>query len=195
MFSRIVPAFTSQNIDSLVPLTAISLVYGVVRVAMAWIIRWFFWVPHRFWYGILAAGGWGNHGDIRTWVVLPISLQTQQNLRSATAISMGITVSAPFGDVDDENLAITYIWMFILIFLVRFLSLARVIRPADALKITLFPLGDFLLISKDLRVRMLIQKKFEKECTFDGADWPRRPRVSRVSLDILIQRATLKQET
>jgi len=66
MFSRIIPAFTSQNIGSLAPLTVIGLVYGVVGAAMAWIIRWFFWVPHRFRYGILAAGGWGNHGDKRT---------------------------------------------------------------------------------------------------------------------------------
>ena len=86
---------------------------------MAWIIRWFFWVPHRFRYGILAAGGWGNFGDIRE-CFLPMSLQTQQNLRSATAIAMGITASAPFNGVDDENLAIAYISMFILIFLVCF---------------------------------------------------------------------------
>src|SRR6266581_4780518 len=62
---------------------------------------------------------------------------------------MGITASAPFNGVDDENLAIAYILMFILIFLVRFLSLTRVIRRADSLNITLFPLGGFLLISKD----------------------------------------------
>jgi len=148
MFSRIVPAFTSQNIGSLAPLTVIGLVYGLVGVAMAWIIRWSFWVPHRFRYGILAAGGWGNFGDIRA-CVLPTSLRTQQNLRSATAIAMGIMASAPFNGVDDENLAIAYISMFILIFLVCFLSLARVIHRADALKITLFPLGGFLLISED----------------------------------------------
>ena len=148
MFSRIVPAFTSQNIGSLAPLTVISLVYGVVGAAMAWIIRCFFWVPHRFRYGILAAGGWGNYGDIRTWF-LPIFLQTQQDLRSATAIAMGITASAPFAGVDDQNLAIAYISMIILIFSVRFLSRTRVICLADALKITLFPLGGFLLIAKD----------------------------------------------
>ena len=71
MFSRIVPAITSQNIGSLAPLTVISLIYGVVGAAMAWIIRCSFWVPHRFRYGILAAGGWGNYGDIRTCAVLP----------------------------------------------------------------------------------------------------------------------------
>ena len=115
---------------------------------MAWIIRCFFWVPHRFRYGILAAGGWGNYGDIRTWF-LPIFLQTQQDLRSATAIAMGITASAPFTGVDDQNLAIAYISMIILVFSVRFLSRTRVICQADPLKITLFPLGGFLLIAKD----------------------------------------------
>jgi len=114
---------------------------------MAWIIRCFFWVPHRFRYGILAAGGWGNYGDIRM-CVLPMFLRTQQNLRSATAIAMGITASAPFIGVDDQNLAIAYISMIILIFSVRFPS-TRVICQADALKITLFPLGGFLLICKD----------------------------------------------
>lgn len=33
---------------------------------LAWIVKQFFWVPHRFRYGILVAGGWGNYGDIRT---------------------------------------------------------------------------------------------------------------------------------
>ena len=65
LFSRIVPAFTSQNIGSLVPLTVVGLLYGVVGVAMASIIKYFFWVPHRFRYGVLAAGAWGNYGDIR----------------------------------------------------------------------------------------------------------------------------------
>jgi len=146
MFSRIVPVFTSQNINSLAPLTVISLVYGVVGAPMAWIIRCFFWVPHRFRYGILAAGGWGNYGDICT-CVLPMFLRTQQNLRSATAIAMGIMASAPFTGIDDQNLAIAYISMIILIFLVRFPS-TRVICQADALKITLFPLRGFLLLQR-----------------------------------------------
>jgi predicted permease len=133
MFSRIVPAITLQNIGSLAPLTVISLVYGVVGAGMAWIIRCSFWVPHRFRYGILAAGGWGNYGDIRTCGPTPYLLQTgrtQQNLRSATAIAMGITASVPFNGVDDENLAIAYISMIMLVFLVRFLfSASRHLWP------------------------------------------------------------------
>jgi predicted permease len=65
LFSRIVPAFTPQNISSLAPLTVVGLLYGVAGAAMAWTIKQFFWVPHRFRYGIIAAGGWGNYGDIR----------------------------------------------------------------------------------------------------------------------------------
>lgn len=70
LFSRIVPAFTPQNISSMGPLTVVGLLYGVAGGAMAWIIKRFFWVPHRFRYGILAAGGWGNYGDIRMCLLL-----------------------------------------------------------------------------------------------------------------------------
>lgn len=40
-------------------------------------------------------------------------------LRVATAIAMGITASAPFRGVDDENLAIAYISTLLLVFVVR----------------------------------------------------------------------------
>ncbi|KAI9452345.1 auxin efflux carrier [Russula earlei] len=114
VFSRIVPAFTPQNINALAPLTVVGLLYGIAGVVMAWAIRQAFWVPHRFRYGILAAGGWANYGDI------------------PTAIAMGMTASAPFNGVDDENSAIAYISAFLLLFY-----------------ITLFPLGGFLIIAKD----------------------------------------------
>lgn len=134
LFSRIVPSLNPQNIGSLAPLTIVGLLYGVVGAAMAWIIKQFFWVPHRFRYGALAAGGWGNYGDI------------------PTAIALGITASAPFRGIDDENLAIAYISMLILVFFV-----------------TLFPLGGFLIVAKDfdgpdvdseeLRERMRLRRR------------------------------------
>jgi hypothetical protein len=120
MFSRIVPAFTPQNIGSLAPLTVIGLVYGIAGAAMAWAIRWFFWVPHRFRHGIIAAGAWGNWGDIRMYIPSQISFpNVNEFLRLATAIALGITASAPFNGVDDENLAIAYISTLVLVFLVR----------------------------------------------------------------------------
>ncbi|KAI9452144.1 hypothetical protein F5148DRAFT_521297 [Russula earlei] len=109
-----VPAFTPQNISTLAPLTVAGLLYGIAGVVMAWAIRQAFWVPHRFRYGILAAGGWAHYGDI------------------PTAIAMGMTASAPFNGVDDENSAIAYISAFLLVFY-----------------ITLFPLGGLLIIAKD----------------------------------------------
>ena len=47
------------------PLVLIALLYEAIGVVLAWLIKQFFWVPHRFRYGILVAGGWGNIGDIR----------------------------------------------------------------------------------------------------------------------------------
>lgn len=71
--------------------------------------------------------------DTRRWVlgklgrhtyVYPCHLLFQSRVISllATAIAMGITASAPFNGVEDENLAIAYVSALILIFLVRFLS-------------------------------------------------------------------------
>ncbi|KAI0271308.1 auxin efflux carrier [Gloeopeniophorella convolvens] len=114
LFSRIVPSFTPQNINALGPLTVAGLLYGVLGSVMAWMIKQVFWVPHRFRYGIIAAGGWGNYGDI------------------PTAIVLGITASAPFDGIEDQNLAIAYVAALILIFY-----------------ITLFPLGGFLIVAKD----------------------------------------------
>ena len=64
LFSHIVPAIGTHNINSLAPLAAVSVIYGVTGTLMAWAISSFFWVPHRFRYGILAAGCWGNSADM-----------------------------------------------------------------------------------------------------------------------------------
>jgi hypothetical protein len=47
------------------PLVLVAVLYEVIGIMMAWIIKQIFWVPHRFRFGILIAGGWGNYGDIR----------------------------------------------------------------------------------------------------------------------------------
>ena len=81
MFSRIVPAFSASNIGELGatlsllrladsplylgPLILVALIYMLIGMTIAWVIKLSFWVPHRFRYGILAAGGWANIGDIR----------------------------------------------------------------------------------------------------------------------------------
>ncbi|KAJ7769180.1 hypothetical protein DFH07DRAFT_292037 [Mycena maculata] len=50
MFSKVVPAFTSQDISALGPLMLIAVIYRVLGVAHAWMTKQFFWIPHRFRY-------------------------------------------------------------------------------------------------------------------------------------------------
>ena len=44
---------------------------------------------------------------------------------AATAIALGITANAPFNGTQDENLAVAYIAVFILVFFVGFWDVAR----------------------------------------------------------------------
>lgn len=60
----------------------------------------FFWVPHRFRWGFIVAGIWGNYGDV------------------PTAVIMSITAAAPFNGTEDQNLAVAYIAAFVLVFMV-----------------------------------------------------------------------------
>ncbi|KAI0791877.1 auxin efflux carrier [Abortiporus biennis] len=98
LFSKMVPAFTPENVSALGPLIIIAIIYTVLGIVFAWIIKQFFWVPHRFRYGFLMAGGWANYGDIPTSVV------------------MSLTAAAPFGQPGQQDLAVAYIAAFILIF-------------------------------------------------------------------------------
>lgn len=66
MFSKIVPAFTPQNIGNLGPIVAIAFIYEIIGFLFAWGVKQFFWVPHRFRNGILMAGTISNYSDIRT---------------------------------------------------------------------------------------------------------------------------------
>ncbi|TFK48082.1 auxin efflux carrier [Heliocybe sulcata] len=100
MFSKILPAFNSDNISALGPLVFVAILYEVIGIVMAWIIKQFFWVPHRFRHGIIVAGGWANYGDIPTSVI------------------MSLTATAPFNGTSDQNLAVAYCSAFIFVFLI-----------------------------------------------------------------------------
>ncbi|KAK0200040.1 auxin efflux carrier [Desarmillaria ectypa] len=116
MFSKMVPAFTSDNIGALgvlaahnrhaniVPFQSLKLTAfsSALGVGIAWLTKQFFWVPHRFRYGILVAGGWANYGDI------------------PTAVIMSITGAAPFNGESDQNLSVAYISVFILYYMMTF---------------------------------------------------------------------------
>ncbi|KAJ7708205.1 auxin efflux carrier [Mycena rosella] len=102
MFSKIVPAFTSQNISALGPLVLVALLYEGMGILMAWLVSQVFWVPWRFRWGILVAGGWSNYGDI------------------PTAVVMSITGAAPFNGTADQTLSVAYIAGFLLVYMITF---------------------------------------------------------------------------
>ena len=99
------------------PLILVSVFYEASGILMAWLVKQFFWVPHRFRYGIIVAGGWGNYGDIRE---LFLDLQCEILLchDQATSVLMSITGSTPFNGASDQNLSVAYLAAFLLIFCV-----------------------------------------------------------------------------
>ncbi|KIM78632.1 hypothetical protein PILCRDRAFT_793364 [Piloderma croceum F 1598] len=105
MASKVIPAFDSSNIKALGPLVLVALSYEIIGIAMAWIVQQIFWVPHRFRFGILVAGGWGNYGDIPTNVI------------------MFITGAAPFNGTSDQTLSVAYISAFLLVFFITLFPL------------------------------------------------------------------------
>ncbi|TFK61669.1 hypothetical protein BDN72DRAFT_804828 [Pluteus cervinus] len=100
LFSKIVPAFDSQNVSALGPLILVASIYEILGILIAWVVGLFFWVPHRFRYGLLVAGGWANWGDL------------------PTAFIMSITGSAPFNPSTDQTVAVAYIAAFLLVFMI-----------------------------------------------------------------------------
>lgn len=98
LFSKIVPAFDSSNIHFIGPLALVAVLYHVIGITIAWSIKQFCWVPHRFRYGFLAAGAWSNIGDI------------------PTAVLLGLTSSPPFNSSTDSNTAIAYLSVFLIVF-------------------------------------------------------------------------------
>ncbi|KAL5534926.1 ECM3_1 [Sanghuangporus sanghuang] len=108
MFSKIVPAFTSDNVGALGPLILVAFLYEAFGIIIAWLVKQFFWVPHRFRYGILVAGGWSNVGDV------------------PTAVIMSITGSAPFNGSTDQTVAVAYLAAFIIVFFITLFPLGGV---------------------------------------------------------------------
>jgi hypothetical protein len=47
------------------PIVLVLVCYQLYGLALGFIIKQLFWLPHRFRYGIYMAAGWGNYGDVR----------------------------------------------------------------------------------------------------------------------------------
>lgn len=91
MFSKIIPSFTPDNVGSIGIIVLTSLFYMSISLILGLIIRQVFPVPKNFRWGILAAAGWSNTGDLPTSVIATV------------------TLSKPFGGQADSNLAIAYV--------------------------------------------------------------------------------------
>ncbi len=90
---------------------------------IAWTVKQFFWVPHRFRYGILFAGGWSNYADLRKRFIPSRDFcLVASSCRTATAVVMSIMSEPPFNTATDQNIAIAYVSAFIFIFFVSFFS-------------------------------------------------------------------------
>ncbi|KAF9533769.1 auxin efflux carrier [Crepidotus variabilis] len=100
MFSKIIPAFTSDNLRALGPLVLVAVIYILLGTLLGFVVKQLCWVPHRFRYGILMAGAFSNVGDL------------------PTAVALAVTSAAPFNGTDDQNLAVAYIAAFILVFII-----------------------------------------------------------------------------
>ncbi|KAF7304137.1 Auxin efflux carrier transmembrane protein [Mycena indigotica] len=108
MFSKIVPAFSVSNIHSIAPILLVAVIYIFIGLFIGWAVKQLFWVPHRFRWGIIVAGGWANTGDI------------------PTAVVVSIMSAAPFNGTEDENLSVAYISGFLLVGLMSFFILGGI---------------------------------------------------------------------
>ena len=89
-------------------------------IILGYTVKQFFWVPHRFRYGIIVAGGWGNVGDIREYYSTLTLRVLVDFVNIATSVVMSVTGAAPFTGIEDQTLAVAYISAFILVAMVRF---------------------------------------------------------------------------
>lgn len=116
---------------SLGPLVLVAVIYQILGISSAWLVRHLFWTPHRFRYGILIAGGWGNTGDIRgspSLVLLSLAKLTWFNT-IATAVITAVTASAPFAGPKDSGLSVAYISTLMLISMVR----TSIVEPCSSI--------------------------------------------------------------
>ncbi|KAH8105071.1 auxin efflux carrier [Phellopilus nigrolimitatus] len=134
MFSKIVPAFTPQNIDSLAVLVTLAFIYEALGFLLALGVKQFCWVPHRFRYGILCAGTISNYSDI------------------PTAVITSITANLPFNAATDQTISVAYIAGFILIF---FISLF----PGGAYRLVEMDYVGPNVEDEDLRISMMKKTK------------------------------------
>ncbi|KAG2367635.1 auxin efflux carrier [Suillus spraguei] len=115
MFSKASVVLNADNDAALGPVIVIAIIYMAIGLIFSLSIKQIFWVPYRFRYGILVAGGWASSCDIT------ISVMTD------------IMASLPFDGLYDQNLAVTYTGVFCVIFYLTIFTCGRYFIERDVI--------------------------------------------------------------
>ncbi|KAG1741692.1 auxin efflux carrier [Suillus lakei] len=113
MFSRASSALNAENDTAFGPLIVIAITYMAMGFTLSLVIKQFFWVPYRFRYGLVIAGGWASSCDITTSVITDIM------------------ASLPFDGVHDQDLAVAYTGAFCVIFYMSLFTYGRNLIQRD----------------------------------------------------------------
>ena len=101
-----------------------GILYEIIGIVIAWIVKQVFWVPHRFRFGLLVAGGWSNYGEFASFFLGDVFFILRLGFTGdiPTSVVMSITGAAPFSGTSDQTLSVAYVSAFILVFVVSFLD-------------------------------------------------------------------------
>ncbi|KAL1413270.1 Protein M3 [Vanrija albida] len=105
IFGSMVSAFTPQNIAAFGPLVLVAVMYEILGLLCAWVVREIAWVPKDFRWGILVMGVVSNWGNLPTAVVQTMAKE------------------APFDPAVDVDLGVAYIAIFVLVMNTTFFGL------------------------------------------------------------------------
>ncbi|KAI5481774.1 hypothetical protein MNV49_000051 [Pseudohyphozyma bogoriensis] len=93
----LVPSFNSSNISAMGPIVFVGFFYQLYSLVCSFVIRATTQTPRKFRYGFIAAFTLSNWGDL------------------PTAVVQALTAEAPFGGTADQDLAIAYVAIFIMV--------------------------------------------------------------------------------
>ncbi|KPV74756.1 uncharacterized protein RHOBADRAFT_53703 [Rhodotorula graminis WP1] len=139
LFSKIVPAFTPDNVPAIGPIILVAFFYQALPFVLGFFARAITPTPRRFRWGVISSCMYGNWGDLPSAVVL------------------SITSTRPFNPSTDGDLALAYVAIFILVTYISYFPLQgiRILqidyrRPVDAALELRYEEGEFGTVRKYL---------------------------------------------
>ncbi|WOO76965.1 putative transporter [Vanrija pseudolonga] len=105
IFGSMVSAFTPHNVAAMGPLVLVAVIYEILGLLCAFIVKEIAWVPKDFRWGILVMGVVSNWGNLPTAVVQTMAREP------------------PFNPATDVDLGVAYIAIFVLVMNTTFFGL------------------------------------------------------------------------